>query len=295
MLAISNHLERRTKLLVLVGVLVAISGCAQIDATVTIGEEGELDQWEMDVQFSEAAWGVLEFFAESEGYDSVEQLLLEDSTEDDDGEEDDVECTEGTEEVQVDEDERSVHIVCNDPVVRNESAVNIDVAEDGSITYEDVSTSAYEEDLEGAEEMDLNLDEMEFTLTVVFPAEVTSTNAHTVEGNRATWHLTEFQEDSLQAQTASPSGMTGDDDGDTTDDTEDSSEGDGTESGDDSQQDDSGDDGQTDDGSSEMDGEDADSDGEEEGDDGVGASGFTLAGVLAALAALVGFGLRRRQ
>lgn len=305
-------MQRRTIVLALVAILVTISGCAQIESTATIGENGEFEHYEMDVQFSDDAWELIVSIAESEGYDSVEQYLLDDS-EDDDGEESAIECVEGAEEISVDEDQQSVHLECTDPVIRNESLVNI-TAEDDGISYQDAETAAWDQNLNGTEDMGLNVDEMEFTFTLVFPSEVTSSNADVVDGNQATWHLTDWEGGALEAHTGSASGTTGDDDGDTTDDsgddsTDDSGDDSTDDSGDDSTDDgtdssdgggaadDSGTDGSGD-GSSETDGEDGEAsvdeeDGESEDSDGSGPSGFTLAGVLVALAALVGVGLRR--
>lgn len=202
-------MDRRWAIVVAVALLALMAGCMEADSRLTIDEDGELHEMEIEVTLDEATWQTLESFAEMGGYDSVEEMILEEEEEDEVEEADDhIDCEEGAEEVSVDEDAYTIHMVCTEPIVADGSLISIELSDDGdTVTYRD----------EGSAEMDDGGDEMGFggepqvNHTVVMPGEITDSNAHEVDGQEATWDINAFEGDELYAESGTELGV--DDDG----------------------------------------------------------------------------------
>ncbi len=170
-----------------VGVLVALvllAGCAQLSVHSTVGGDGTIEEYRVQINTSRTVYGFIEQSATEDGYDSVRASFL-------DGiDESRAESVEYDESFDGDRVTVTITLLEYDP----DDGSGISVTEtDGTIVYEDrsfVNESAQqsmvdEGNLSGAVTAGLAVD---YYLTM--PGEIVDSNADEVDGNTAEWHAT---------------------------------------------------------------------------------------------------------
>lgn len=206
-------MHRRTGILLVVVLMAITAGCLDMESQVSVNQDGELEQMEFDIVFHDATWGTLESFAQYEGYDSVEEYLKaeDDNVSSQDGgnaSEEAYGCDSEDEELTVDEEEQTMSYSCSNPTITNESQLSVEVSDDGdTVTYRDKTmVGEFEGSSGGAGNFTLG-EQPEVTHTVVMPGEITDSNAHEVDGQRATWNLTKFDGEELYAESGTEKGL----------------------------------------------------------------------------------------
>lgn len=205
-------MDRRTGILFVVVLMAITAGCLDMESQVSVNQDGEIEQMEVNIIFHDATWGTLESFAQSEGYDSVEEYLEAESENDtsqpDEGEESEgYDCDSEDEEVTVDEEEQSMTYSCSNPVISNESLVSVETSDGGdTVTYRDKTLVGEFGGSSGEDDFNFG-QQPEATHTVVMPGEITDSNAHEVDGQTATWNLTRFEGEELYAESGTEAGL----------------------------------------------------------------------------------------
>ncbi len=175
-------LNRKRAGLLALGLLVLVSGCAQVAVHSTVAGDGTIDEYRLQINTSRTAYGYLDEAAEAEGYDSIGPWLLRDVNES------------AAEDVAYDEtfdgDRVSMEVTITglDPTTTDTITVE---RSDGRLVYEDltfVNESALvdageSENLAGTFSAGTSVD---YYLTM--PGKITDSNADEVDGKTAAWH-----------------------------------------------------------------------------------------------------------
>lgn len=206
-------MDHRTGILLVVVLMAITAGCLDMESQVSVNQDGELEQMEVNIVFHDATWGTLESFAQSEGYDSVEEYLKAEGENDSSQPDEDAESEEGydcnseDEEVTVDEEEQSMTYSCSNPSITNQSLVSVETSDGGdTVTYRDKTLIGEFEGSSGDDDFNFG-QQPEATHTVVMPGEITDSNAHEVDGQKATWNLTRFDGEELYAESGTEQGL----------------------------------------------------------------------------------------
>lgn len=184
-------------LLAVVGLL-ALAGCLDMTVTTTVGEDGDIEEMNVEMQMDGMLYQMFEDEAQQDGYDSVEEMFEADMTEDitDD------EAYFDSVEVSVDETDDgdfvlSMSMYGVDPAGIDEIDITVD-EESNTITYvdSDLEDTVEDDDSDASDPgMDDDFGEFEdqisMTYVVEMPGEITDHNAHEIsdDGTVATWDL----------------------------------------------------------------------------------------------------------
>lgn len=175
--------NQKLAVLGLVG-LIVLSGCAQISVHSTVTADGEISEYQMEINTSRTVYGFLEQSAEEEGYESVEESLLADLNES--------QREQFTYEEEFDGDEVSMTITAEDFEPPADSSISVS-ERDGKIVYEDttfLNESASGLDGESSDLSETMLSGLAVDYYLTMPGEITDSNADSVDGNTAEWHET---------------------------------------------------------------------------------------------------------
>lgn len=160
------------------GLLLLLGGCVQASVHSTVNGNGEITDYQMDINMSRQAYGYFESSVQQEGYNSTRdyfQAQLEG------------EATSGVEVSQeYHGDTVSTHISIDRIDPDKSPAFNVTI-EDGKIIYRDrtfVNQSAQASGGMGS------MSGMAVDYYLTMPGEITNSNADVVDGNTAEWHST---------------------------------------------------------------------------------------------------------
>lgn len=183
-------------------VLVGLAGCAQISTSVTVAEDGVLEEYEVTINTSTTVYGLLSEQAKEDGYDNLRDQLTSDINE---SRYDELEYDE-----EINGDDATIYLRLEEFEPGSGSSISI-TRSDGQLVYEDTTwlnesaeESEYEELMSGMV--------LEYRLTM--PGEITDSNADEVNSNTATWTATgadAYTNTRIYAESDVPSGLLGTD------------------------------------------------------------------------------------
>jgi len=172
--------RRHVLALLLLGLLVGLSGCAQISIHTTVTADGEIAEYRAIVNTSTDAYGFAASQAEDQGYDSVEEWALDGREAD---EHEDIHYNE-----RFDGDDVTINVTRTNLDPANSSTFTVEQS-DGQLEFTDtrfVNESAVDDDNQFIEAVVVEY-------TVEMPGTITNSNADSVDGNQATWTETGFE------------------------------------------------------------------------------------------------------
>lgn len=162
--------------------LVVLSGCVAIGVESTVAADGTIEEYVVEIETPETVYSLLQSQADSDGYDSVEEMLLSGINESAAGE------------VRYNESRSGGNVTMTITMrdVRPSGLGNVSVTrEDGRLVYEDetfYNESAASADTSGDGTSTTRGIAVDYVLTM--PGEVVESNADEVDGNTAEWHAT---------------------------------------------------------------------------------------------------------
>ena len=197
----------RTLQVALLVSVVLLSGCATIGVESTVGADGTVEEYTVEIDTTRQVYGLLKQGAERDGYDSLEESFTSDIN--------DSAVGEISYEEEIDGDDVTMTITMRD--VDPSAMDNVSVSrEDGRLTY--VDETFYDESAEetaGGSESELAESmasgfAVDYSLTM--PGEIVDSNADEVDGNTAEWHATgsgAFTETRIYAESEVPTSAFG--------------------------------------------------------------------------------------
>jgi PGF-CTERM protein len=174
--------ERRTIATILAALaLVSLAGCASVSVHSTVDSNGTISEYRMNVTTSRTAYGLIEQSAEEEGYENVSAYLLSDV--------DDVRAASVRYDESFDGDSVTMSIAMEDVEPNGSGPLSV-TRENGTIRYVDETfyNESYvpaDDDSEWGQAISGSLS-VDYYLTM--PAEITDSNADSVDGRTAEWH-----------------------------------------------------------------------------------------------------------
>ena len=179
-------MDRRSLATLAVGVLLVLSGCADVAVDATVDGDGTVESYETTIEMPPSTYDRLQSTAEDEGYGSVERYLLR-----------------GVNQSLTDDGNVTVDLRLSSWNPGPSSGVETTV-EEGNVTFVDRSFVQNSGQLGSQSGYAL-------TYTVTMPTNVTDSNADTVEGATATWRYDsdEAIESPIRAQSPVPDSGSG--------------------------------------------------------------------------------------
>lgn len=162
--------------------LLLLSGCAQIAVHSTVDGDGTIAEYRMDINTSRTVYGFLEQSAQSEGYDNVSAAILSDVNES--------QREQFTYEEAFHGDSVTMTFTATDFVPPENGSISV-TRTDGRLVYDD--TTFYNET--ASEVGSSNLSNAMYSGLAVdyyltMPGTIRDSNADSVDGNTAEWHVT---------------------------------------------------------------------------------------------------------
>lgn len=178
------HAMQRTHALIAVVLLVALAGCVSVTAELTVDEDGDVAM-DAEMEFDEMVVNLMEMEVEEDPeYDSVGEALIDDMEEDEADDFDNVvfdyeELDDGGLLLEMSSDP-------TDPADLEDIEVTVDEdAETVEFISHDGIEDGADDDLNG--EFDEFADEIEMTIAVTMPGEVTDHNGEQVDDTTVEW------------------------------------------------------------------------------------------------------------